>query len=55
MTTRRKLFESAVDRAFLSGFALGHCLGMHEATKELRMEFQTEGNRPIAAALRAVG
>ena len=42
MTTRRKMEKNAVDRAFLTGFALGHCLGMREATKEMRTEFETE-------------
>ena len=40
---RRKFSEkNAVDRAFLTGFALGHCLGQHEAMKGLRVEFETE-------------
>ena len=40
---RRKFSErSAVDRAFLTGFALGNCLGQHEAMKGMRTEFETE-------------
>lgn len=44
MTTRRRKFSerSAVDRAFLTGFARGHCLGQHEAMKSLRNEFEPE-------------
>ena len=47
MTTRRRKFseKNAVDRAFLTGFALGHCLGKHETMKELRSigaEFEAE-------------
>ena len=40
---KRKFSEkNAVDRAFLTGFALGYCLGQREAVKGLRNEFETE-------------
>ena len=38
---RRKFSEkNAVDRAFLTGFTLGHCLGRRERDQELRKELR---------------
>ena len=39
---RRKFSEkNAVDRAFLTGFTLGHCLGRRERDQELRKELRS--------------